>query len=84
MNNYNQQRHANPSSAGTMIPTPGLQHSGGNPNMMMTSSVDTGMAGSNNIATTAMNTGSLLISSGMLGGSFTTNCLRYLEICFCS
>ncbi|KAL0725777.1 hypothetical protein Bca4012_040376 [Brassica carinata] len=70
LNNYNQ-RQANSSSVGTMIPTPGLQHSGGNPNMMMTSSVDTTMAGSNNITTTAMNTGSLLNSSGMLGGNMS-------------
>ncbi|KAH0849610.1 hypothetical protein HID58_096280 [Brassica napus] len=45
--NLGWQRHANPSSVGTMIPTPGLQHSGGNPNMMMTSSVDAAMDGSN-------------------------------------
>lgn len=70
LNNYNQ-RHANSSSVGTMIPTPGLQHSGGNPNMMITSSVDATMAGSNNMATTAtMNNGNLLNSGGMLGGSF--------------
>ena len=77
MNNYNQQRHANPSSAGTMIPTPGLQHSGGNPNMMMTSSVDAAMDGSNNITTTAMNTANMLNPGGMLGGSFMTTYIRY-------
>ncbi|WZZ69478.1 hypothetical protein YC2023_080848 [Brassica napus] len=71
LNNYNQRQANSSSSVGTMIPTPGLQHSGGNPNMMMTSSVDTGMAGSNNIATTAMNTGSLLNSGGMLGGNMS-------------
>ncbi|KAL0683784.1 hypothetical protein Bca4012_050632 [Brassica carinata] len=71
MNNYNQQRHANPSSAGTMIPTPGLQHSGGNPNMLMTSSVDTAMDGSNNITTTAMNTANMLNPGGMLGGNMS-------------
>ncbi|CAG7893858.1 unnamed protein product [Brassica rapa] len=71
MNNYNQQRHANPSSAGTMIPTPGLQHSGGNPNMMMTSSVDAAMDGSNNITTTAMNTANMLNPGGMLGGNMS-------------
>lgn len=71
--NYTQ-RHANSSSVGTMIPTPGLQHSVGNPNMMMTSSVDATMAGSNNnITSTAMNTGNMLSSTGgMLGGSFMT------------
>ncbi|KAJ4909080.1 Histone acetyltransferase HAC1 [Raphanus sativus] len=72
MNNYNQ-RHANnnsSSSVGTMIPTPGLQHSGGNPNMMMTTSfVDAAtMAGSNN----NMNTGNMLNSGGgMLGGNMS-------------
>ncbi|KAH0852826.1 hypothetical protein HID58_093678 [Brassica napus] len=71
MNNYNQQRHANPSSVGTMIPTPGLQHSGGNPNMMMTSSVDAAMDGSNNITTTAMNTANMLNPGGMLGGNMS-------------
>ena len=81
MNNYNQQRHANPSSVGTMIPTPGLQHSGGNPNMMMTSSVDAAMDGSNNITTTAMNTANMLNPGGMLGGSFMTTYIKYPE-CF--
>ncbi|CAN8233760.1 unnamed protein product [Cochlearia groenlandica] len=66
-NNYNQ-RHTNSSSVGTMIPTPGLQHNGGNPNLMITSSVDTTMAGSNNIATTAMNNGNLLNSGNMSNG----------------
>ncbi|CAH8355273.1 unnamed protein product [Eruca vesicaria subsp. sativa] len=71
MNNYNQ-RHANASTVGTMIPTPGLQHGGGNPNMMMTSSVDATMAGSNNITTNAMNTGNMLNSTGgMLGGNMS-------------
>lgn len=74
LNNYNQ-RHANSSSVGTMIPTPGLQHSGGNPNLMVTSSVDATMAGSNNISNTAMNTGNLLNAGGMLGGSFITTCI---------
>nr|AAG60059.1 p300/CBP acetyltransferase-related protein 2 [Arabidopsis thaliana] len=70
LNNYNQ-RHANSSSVGTMIPTPGLQHSGGNPNLMITSSGDATMAGSNNITTSAMNTGNLLNSGGMLGGNLS-------------
>ncbi|CAH2067859.1 unnamed protein product [Thlaspi arvense] len=70
LNNYNQ-RHANSSSVGTMIPTPGLQQSGANPNLMITSSVDATMAGSNNITSTAMNTGNLLNSGGMLGGNLS-------------
>jgi len=83
LNNYNQ-RHANSSSVGTMIPTPGLQHSGGNPNLMITSSGDATMAGSNNITTSAMNTGNLLNSGGMLGGSFTTTYIKYGHKIFCA
>ncbi|XP_010531959.1 PREDICTED: histone acetyltransferase HAC1-like [Tarenaya hassleriana] len=67
---YNQ-RHANSSSVGTMIPTPGLPHSRGNSNMMVTSSIDTAMVGNNNIATSAMNTGSLLAASSMHGGNLS-------------
>lgn len=83
LNNYNQ-RNANSSSVGTMIPTPGLQHSGANPNMMITSSVDATMTGSNNITTTAMNTGNLLNSGGMIGGSFITTYIKYGQKIFFS
>ncbi|CAN8240354.1 unnamed protein product [Cochlearia groenlandica] len=67
LNNYNQ-RHANSSAVGTMMPTPGLQHSGVNQNPMITSSNDATMAGSNNITTTSMNNGNLLNSSNMSNG----------------
>ncbi|XP_010539592.1 PREDICTED: histone acetyltransferase HAC1-like [Tarenaya hassleriana] len=71
LNNYNQ-RHANSSSSvATMIPTPGLPHSGGNPSMMVTSSVDTTLAGNNNITTSALNNGSLLSASGMHRGNLS-------------
>lgn len=77
--NRNQQRqqHANSSSSiGTMIPTPGMSHSG-NSNMMLTSAVDTAMlSASNNMATANVNTGSLLPTGngpamGMPSGSFS-------------
>lgn len=50
------------SPIGTMIPTPGMSHSG-NSTMAVTSTVDTSMisaGGSNSIAPTTVNTGSLL------------------------
>lgn len=62
------------SPVGTMIPTPGMSHSG-NSTMIVASSVDTSMisaSGPNSIAPTSINTGSLLPSSagGIHGGSF--------------
>ncbi|KAF2312942.1 hypothetical protein GH714_000898 [Hevea brasiliensis] len=66
-------QHVNPSSSiGTMIPTPGLSHSG-NSNMMV-SSVDTMMiasGGCDTISATTVNMGSLLPTSGLHGGSFS-------------
>ncbi|KAI5563570.1 hypothetical protein BDE02_14G000300 [Populus trichocarpa] len=74
--NSHNQRHPqlvnSSSSIGTMIPTPGMSNSG-NSNMM-TSSVDTMMitsSGCDTIAPPAVNTGSLLPSSGMHGSSFS-------------
>ncbi|XP_010476788.1 PREDICTED: histone acetyltransferase HAC12-like isoform X1 [Camelina sativa] len=67
VNNYSQ-RHANSSSVGTMIPTPGLSHTAGNPNSMVTSSVDATVAGNTNITSTAVNTGSPLIAGNMSNG----------------
>ncbi|XWS16583.1 hypothetical protein CRYUN_Cryun34aG0101100 [Craigia yunnanensis] len=70
------QRHSqlvNSASApvGTMIPTPGMSHSG-NPSMIVTSSIDTSMSASNaSIAPTTVNTGSLLPTGGMNSGSFS-------------
>nr|ASU54197.1 histone acetyltransferase [Hevea brasiliensis] len=75
VNNQNQ-RHVqlvNPSSSiGTMIPTPGMSHSG-NSNLMV-SSVDTMMiasSGCESVSVTTVNTGSLLPTSGLHGGSFS-------------
>ncbi|KAG7591918.1 Zinc finger ZZ-type [Arabidopsis thaliana x Arabidopsis arenosa] len=70
MNNYNQ-RHANSSSVGTMIPTPGLSQNAGNPNLMVTSSVDATIVGNTNITSTAVNTGNPLIAGGMHGGNMS-------------
>ncbi|XWS11676.1 hypothetical protein CRYUN_Cryun37aG0019600 [Craigia yunnanensis] len=57
-------------AAGTMIPTPGMSHSG-NPSIMVTSSIDTSMSAANaSIAPTNVNTGSLLPTGGMTSGSF--------------
>ncbi|XVF23249.1 hypothetical protein REPUB_Repub13aG0020200 [Reevesia pubescens] len=73
--NVHNQRHpqlVNSASApvGTMIPTPGMSHSG-NPSIMVTSSVDTSMGAANaNIAPTNVNTGTLLPTGGMNSGSF--------------
>ena len=73
--NVNNQRHqqlVNAASApvGTMIPTPGMSHSG-NPSIVVTSSIDTSMSAVNaSIAPTNVNTGSLLPAGGMTSGSF--------------
>ncbi|XP_050225725.1 histone acetyltransferase HAC1 [Mercurialis annua] len=76
-NNHNQ-RHVqlvNPSSSiGTMIPTPGMAH-GGNSNLMV-SSVDSMMiasSGGDSIAATTVNSGGLMPSSGIHGGSFRSD-----------
>lgn len=74
MNNQNQHypQHVNSSSPiGTMIPTPGMSHSG-NSNVMVTSSVDASMittSGCSSI-TPNVNTGNLLPTGGLHGGSF--------------
>lgn len=76
LNHQNQHypQHVNsPSTIGTMIPTPGMSHSG-NSNMMVTSSVDTSMiatSGCSTIAPNTVNTGSLLPTGGLHGGSFS-------------
>ena len=60
------------SSVGTMIPTPGMSHSG-NSNLMA-SSVDTMMitsTGNDSIVPTTVNTGTMLPSGSMHGGSFS-------------
>ncbi|KAM2268264.1 hypothetical protein ACFX1S_046407 [Malus domestica] len=59
------------SPAGTMIPTPGMSHNG-NPNMMVTS-MDASMntaRGSTGIAPTTVNTGNLVPTGAIHGGSF--------------
>ncbi|KAL1098812.1 hypothetical protein V6Z11_D05G122500 [Gossypium hirsutum] len=74
--NVHNQRHAqlvNSGSApvGTMIPTPGMSHSG-NPSLMVTSSIDTSMSAANaSIPPTNVNTGSLLPTAGMNSCSFS-------------
>ncbi|XVE91163.1 hypothetical protein DITRI_Ditri20bG0132300 [Diplodiscus trichospermus] len=74
--NAQNQRHqqlVNSASApvGTMIPTPGMPHSG-NPGMMVTSSIDTSLSTANaSMAPTSVNTGSLLPTGGMNSGSFS-------------
>lgn len=55
------------SPVGTMIPTPGMSHSG-NSTMIVASSVDASMIGAS--APTTVNPGSLLPSGGIHGGSF--------------
>ncbi|MFQ6659376.1 hypothetical protein Gotur_028296 [Gossypium turneri] len=73
--NVHNQRHpqlVNSASAavGTMIPTPGMSHSG-NPSMVA-SSIDTSMIAVNaSIAPTTVNTGNLLPTGGMSSGSFS-------------
>ncbi|CAH8381259.1 unnamed protein product [Eruca vesicaria subsp. sativa] len=71
LKNYNQ-RHANSSSVGTMIPTPGLPHAAGNASSMVTTSADATIAGNNNSTSTAVDTGNLLITGGMHEGNIST------------
>ncbi|GMN48158.1 hypothetical protein TIFTF001_017334 [Ficus carica] len=62
----------NSSPIGAMIPTPGMSHSG-NSNMMVTSSMDASMissSGGNSIAPNNVNTGNMLPTGGLPGGSF--------------
>ncbi|KAF8053136.1 hypothetical protein N665_1462s0019 [Sinapis alba] len=73
LNNYNQ-RHADSSSVGTVIPTPGLSHAAGNPCSMVTTSSDATVAGSNNSTSTAVDTGNLLAAGGMDEGNISTGC----------
>ncbi|XP_024009095.1 histone acetyltransferase HAC12 isoform X2 [Eutrema salsugineum] len=54
LNNYSQ-RHANSSSVGTMIPTPGLSHAGSNPNLTVTTSADATTVGNNIISSNVFN-----------------------------
>ncbi|XP_031254705.1 histone acetyltransferase HAC1-like [Pistacia vera] len=74
-NNHNQRHQQlvnSSSSIGTMIPTPGMSHNV-NSSMMVTSSVDSSVivaSGSNTIAPTTVNTGSLLSAGGLHSGSF--------------
>ncbi|XVE89201.1 hypothetical protein DITRI_Ditri19aG0131600 [Diplodiscus trichospermus] len=73
--NVHNQRHphiVNSASApvGTMIPTPGMSHSG-NSSIMVTSSIDTSVTAANaSVAPTNVNTGSMLPTGGMTSGSF--------------
>lgn len=69
VNNHNQRpgQLVNPSSSiGTMIPTPGMSHSG-NSNLMVSSAdtVMTASSGCDSISVTTMNMGSLLPSSSL-------------------
>ncbi|GKV26855.1 hypothetical protein SLEP1_g36076 [Rubroshorea leprosula] len=58
-------------SVGTMIPTPGISHST-NKGLMVSSSMDTSMTAANaSMPPTTVNTGSLLPTGGMNGGSFS-------------
>ena len=73
MHNQRHPQLVNSASApvGTMIPTPGMSHSG-NPSMIVTSSIDTSMSASNaSIAPTTVNIGSLLPTGGLNSGSFS-------------
>ncbi|CAH8321388.1 unnamed protein product [Eruca vesicaria subsp. sativa] len=84
LNNYGQ-RHANSSSVGMMIPTPGLPHAGvttmiptprlphtgDSPSSMVTPSADTTIAGNINSTSKAVNTGNLLAAGGMHGGNMS-------------
>ncbi|XVF26446.1 hypothetical protein REPUB_Repub14bG0017500 [Reevesia pubescens] len=73
--NVHNQRHpqlVNSASApiGTMIPTPGMSHSG-NPSIMVASSIDTSISAANaSIAPKNVNTGSMLPTGGMNSSSF--------------
>ena len=71
--NQRHQQIANSASApvSTMIPTPGMSHSG-NPSLIVTSSIDTSMSAANaSIAPTTVNMGSLLPTGGLNSGSFS-------------
>ena len=83
MSNHNQQypQLVNSSSPiGTMIPTPGIPHSG-NASIMVTSSADTSMiaaGGGKSMASGTVNTGSMLPTAngpsvGLHGGSFNSS-----------
>ncbi|XP_059643314.1 histone acetyltransferase HAC1-like [Cornus florida] len=83
LSNHNQQYSqlvSSSSPVGTMIPTPGMPHSG-NSSLMVTSSVDTSIiaaTGYNSIASTNVSTGNLLQTSngppvGIHGGSFNSS-----------
>ncbi|GAV74228.1 ZZ domain-containing protein/PHD domain-containing protein/zf-TAZ domain-containing protein/KAT11 domain-containing protein [Cephalotus follicularis] len=70
---YTQQPINSSPAIGTMIPTPGMSHSG-NSNLMVTSSIDTSMiasSGGSSIAPTTVNTGSLMPTGGIHSGSFS-------------
>ncbi|KAJ0247933.1 Histone acetyltransferase HAC12 [Hirschfeldia incana] len=69
LNSYNQ-RHANSSTVGTMIPTPGLPHAGGNPSSMVTSSADATIPGNNNSTSTPVNTGNVLATGGNMSNGY--------------
>ncbi|XP_044505832.1 histone acetyltransferase HAC1-like isoform X2 [Mangifera indica] len=71
-NQRHQQLVNSSSSIGTMIPTPGMSHSV-NSSMIVASSVDTSViasTGSNTIAPSNVNTGSLMSAGGLQNGSF--------------
>ncbi|KAE8655510.1 Histone acetyltransferase HAC12 [Hibiscus syriacus] len=71
MHNQRHPQLVNSASAGTMIPTPGISHSG-DPSILVSSSIDKSMSATNaSIAPTNINTGGLLPTSGMLSASFT-------------
>ncbi|KAI9196308.1 hypothetical protein LWI28_022808 [Acer negundo] len=74
-NNHNQRHQQlvnSTSSIATMIPTPGMTHSGNSP-MMVASSIDSSMiaaGGGNTIPPATVTTGSLLSTGGIQSGSF--------------
>lgn len=74
-NNHNQRHQQlvnSTSSIATMIPTPGMTHSGNSP-MMVASSIDSSMiaaSGGNTILPATVTTGSLLSTGGIQSGSF--------------
>lgn len=63
LNNYNQ-RLADSSSVGTLIPTPGLSHAAGDPSSMVTTPADATLAGNNNSTSATVNTENLLAGGG--------------------
>ncbi|XP_033132698.1 histone acetyltransferase HAC12 isoform X2 [Brassica rapa] len=70
LNNHSQ-RHANPSSVGTMIPTPGLSHAGGNSSLMVRPSANATVAGNNNNSTsTAVNTENVRPAGGNMSNGY--------------